>query len=29
MLSRADAGAREYRRRGRTVNATHSPTVST
>ena len=23
MLSQADAGPREYRRRGRTVNATH------
>ena len=29
MLSQADAGPREYRRRGRTVNATHLPMVST
>jgi hypothetical protein len=29
MLSQADAGPRKYRRRGHTVNATHSPTVST
>ena len=28
MLSQADAGPREYRRRGRTVNATHSLMLS-
>ena len=28
-LSQGDAGPREYRRRGRTVNATRLPTVST